>query len=50
MFMRKVKFNNSNSKTDEENSVPFVRFFNEFEAQKSLFSKEGISLDSINFV
>lgn len=46
MFMRKIKFNNGNNKNCEENSVPFVRFLNEFEAQKSLFSKEGISLDS----
>ena len=52
--MRKIKFNsNGNGNFDEENSVPFVRFLNEFEAQKSLFNKEGIELESkptnINF-
>ena len=45
--MRKIKFNSKgNVNFDEENCVPFVRFFNEFEAQKSLFNKEGIDLES----
>jgi hypothetical protein len=46
MFMRKIKFNSSGNNFNEENSIPFVRFLNEFDAQKSLFSKEGIDLDS----
>jgi hypothetical protein len=46
MFMRKIKFNSSGNSFNEENSIPFVRFLNEFDAQKSLFSKEGIDLDS----
>ena len=45
MFMRKIKFN-SQGNFDEETSVPFVRFLNEFDAQRSLFIKEGIDLDS----
>lgn len=45
MFIRKIKFN-SNRNFDEENSVPSIRFLNEFEAQKSLFNKEGIALES----
>lgn len=44
--MRKIKFNSSGNNFNEENSIPFVRFLNEFDAQKSLFSKEGIDLDS----
>ena len=40
MFLRKIKYEKIDS------SVPFVRFLNEFESQKSLFTKEGIELDS----
>lgn len=44
MFLRKIK--HANTANNEETSTPFVRFLNEFEAQKSLFSKEGIELES----
>ena len=40
MFMRKIKYSSMAA------SVPFVRFLNEFEAQKRLFSKEGIEFES----
>lgn len=43
--MRKIKHSSSGS-ISEESSIPFVRFLNEFDAQKSLFSKEGIELES----
>lgn len=59
MFVRKIKFDNNKSKNTLEidlltndneyyssNMGPFVRFFNEFEGQKSLFRKEGIEFDS----
>ena len=39
MFIRKIKYNPSEGE-------PFVRFLNEFEAQKDLFEKEGITLES----
>ena len=39
MFIRKIKYNPSNTE-------PFVRFLNEFEGQKDLFEKEGITLES----
>lgn len=55
--MRKIKYNSTagTGNFDCENSVPFVRFLNEFEAQKSLFSKEGIAFESkisviVNFI
>lgn len=58
MFLRKIKFDNNKTKiksfetftNDDEyflsTAGPFVRFLNEFEGQKSLFSKEGIEFNS----
>jgi hypothetical protein len=44
MFLRTVKFSNRGNTEDSGNV--FVKFLNEFEAQKGLFSKEGIKLES----
>lgn len=41
--MRKIKYSSSSATGSD---IPFVRFLNEFEAQKGLFSREGIDLDS----
>ena len=44
MFLRRIRYNNNNN--TEDSSVPFVRFLNNFEGQKSLFNKEGIKFKS----